>query len=177
MSFKPIIYDNKPLTLHKAIIQPDFNSKSVFVTDTWEYVEMWLKNEKKTESLYYWKQAKNFYYASKQLPKTSSPLTSYYCFLNATKALLTSKNIPYRELHGIKGETKSKKNVFLTSEFVTFQQNGILSELCKYIGETCNDEYNLSDLLYNLPYIHRAYNLTYKSSNELFIPISEPVFV
>jgi len=181
MSFKPIIYKSKPLTLHKAIVQPDFDSKSVFVTDTWEYVEMWLKNEKKTEALYYWKQAKNFYYASRQLPKTSSPLTAYYCFLNATKALLTSKNITLtsNETHGVTGETEYEKNVFLTKETVKFlsKQKGILYKLCEYLGESCNDQYNLSDLLYNLPYIHRAYNLTYKSSDELFIPISEPVFV
>ena len=44
--------------------------------------------------------------------------------------------------------------------------------------EPCqNDEYSLKSLLYNLPYIHRAYCLTFKSDKELFIPVFNPRFV
>ena len=83
MGFSPIVYKAKPLGLHKATIEPDFASKTVLVTDTWEYVDMWLKRHKRHEALFYWEQAKSFFDASNQLPKTSSPLTAYYCFLNA----------------------------------------------------------------------------------------------
>ena len=50
--------------------------------------------------------------------------------------------------------------------------------LCRYFDESAdNHSYSLKDLLYNLPFIHRAYNLTFKSQPELFIPIKEPLFV
>lgn len=85
MGFAPIIYRGKPLTVHKAIVSPDFNSKPILVTSTWEYVEMWLKRNHKNDALFYWQQAKHFFDASEKLPKISSPLTTYYCFLNAIK--------------------------------------------------------------------------------------------
>lgn len=41
---------------------------------------------------------------------------------------------------------------------------------------TTSEAYNLKDILYNIPYIHRAYILTY-GGTELFVPILEPKFV
>ena len=177
MTFKPIKYNGKILSVHKASINPDFNSRTVLVENPWEYVEMWLKNQKEKDALFYWGQAKNFHKASQKLPNISSPVTAYYSFLNATKALLQVKKRHVVEKHGISGENVGR-NGFLSNEKVKFQQSGILSELCAYFGETShNDEYSLKELLYNLPYIHRAYKLTFKSQQDLFIPIRNPIFV
>jgi len=135
MSFRPIKYNGKILTLHKASIDPDFDSRTVLVRNPWEYVEMWLKSQKNREALFYWEQAKNFYKASKILPNTSSPLTAYYSLLNATKTLLQVKNISTVEKHGVSGESVGKSR-YLLNEKVKFKQSGILSELCNYFSQT-----------------------------------------
>lgn len=193
MTYQPIYYQGKKLRVHKAIIKPDFDSyQTIIVTNPFEYVEMWLKRKKSLESLdsdrkqaldealFYWHQAQHFFNASKQLPKVSSPLTSYYCFLNATKCLLTSNNKDFNDkYHGVKGDNKQEEEEkSLDREQVTFKKEGILSSLCQYLSESANDEtYSLQKLFYNLPYIHRAYNLTFKDDSELFVPISDTFFV
>jgi hypothetical protein len=177
MASLPIRYRGRPLTLHKAIVSPDFSSRTVLVLDPWDYVEMWLKRHPSSLALFYWQQARAFFNASLQLPKTASPLTSYYCFLNATKALLVVKQIPLSEHHGVSG-TPLGRRAHLSNERVEFRTGGILPALAGYLGEpTQAATYTLHDILYNLPYIHRAYSLTYSSPPELFVPITEPVFV
>ena len=177
MSFKPITYNGKLLTVHKAAIDPDFDGRSIIAWNPWEYVEMLLKSQQETEALFYWEQAKNFFQASRKLPQTASPLTLYYSFLNATKTLLTIKKKNIVERHGVGGETVGNK-LSLSNEKVKFQRSGILSNLCDYLNESSNnEEYSLKDLLYNLPYVHRAYQLTFKSNQELFLPIRNPKFI
>lgn len=177
MGFTPITYRGKSLTVHKAIVSPDFNSKTILVTNTWEYVEMWLERNHKDDTLFYWQQAKHFFDASEKLPKISSPLTKYYCFLNAIKSLLIVKGRSCAERHGVSGKTVAK-SVSLSDEEVTFEARGILFALCQDLDEPANNQtYTLKKLLYNLPYIHRAYSLTFESEQEIFIPISEPRFV
>lgn len=47
-----------------------------------------------------------------------------------------------------------------------------------YLGEpTSRERFTLKDILYNLPFIHRAYTLTFTSQPEMFIPICDPMFV
>lgn len=181
MAFKSITFRGKSLKVHKAIIQPEFNSKTVLVVNIWDYVELWLKRKQKEKALFYWQQARNFFNASTRLPKTSSPLTTYYSFLNAAKALLLVKGNQIeekrRETHGVRGETIGERTS-LSNEKITFERSGILAHLCQYLGESANKgEYTLKDLLYNLPYIHRAFHLTYTSSQELFTPIEKPKYV
>jgi len=180
MVFEEIYLNSKPLSLHKAHINPEFNSKTILVTNTWDYVEMWLKRgreSRKKEALFFWQQARHFYNAAKQLPNTSSPLTGYYCFLNSTKALLLVKGIDFANEHGVSGESRGNRRVIAT-EIVKFKTSGVLPALISYLEEDrAFKEYTLKDLLYNLPYIHRAYNLTFKSSAELFIPVSSPLYV
>jgi len=171
------MYKSKPLTLHKAAIDPDFGSKLVVTSDKLEYVEMWLSRKKETDAVHYWKQARQFYEASKHLPKASSPLTSYYCILNAAKALLIAKKKSFENLHGISGRVKGNRTC-LYNEIIELKNVGVLIELCRYMEESVtNEKYNLKDLLYNLPYIHRPYSLTFTSQPRLFIPISKPKFV
>lgn len=47
----------------------------------------------------------------------------------------------------------------------------------KYKRKPVPEFYTLKDILYNLEYIHRAYNLSYTNQPELFIPIKEPRLV
>ena len=178
MAFQPIKYNSKKIKLHKAIVSPDFNNKTVLVRNHWDYVEMWLQRKKHHKAIEYWGQAKSFYEASVDIPNTAAPLTLYYSFLNATKAMLTVKGINFVEQHGAKGRFRTG-NTNLNNEIITFQPNGILSSLCNYFDEPCNKEqYSLKNLLYNLPFIHRCFNLTYPTHYpEIYIPIVNPHFV
>jgi hypothetical protein len=176
MPFKPITHQSKPLSLHKALIAPEFNSKTVLVVDTWDFVDLWLKRRHHDRAQFYWQQARSFFEASAQLPKASAPLTSYYSFLNAAKALLSVKGRAVPPRHGVDGDSQGNRTS-LSNEMVTFQSSGVLSELCRYLGEPTAGTYSLKDLLYNLPWIHRAYGLTYSSTPELFTPIVQPQFV
>ncbi|WP_380184850.1 YaaC family protein [Kalamiella sp. sgz302252] len=177
MAFKEIMHFGEPLTIHKARITPDFNSKKVLVSDSWDYVNLWLKRNGASKACFFWGQAENFYKASKLLDKTASPLTAYYCFLNATKALLISKGVQFGEAHGVSGFTLKGKTS-LSNEKVKISTGGVMGALCKYLGDPQGVYiFSLKDLLYNLPYIHRAYSLSYKSSAELFIRIENPRIV
>lgn len=169
--------NGKPISIHKAFNSPNFNSRTVIVSDTWEYVSLWLKRHRKKEASFYWEQAKSFYKAAELLPNISSPLPSYYFMLNSVKALLISKNIQVKDRHGLTGKTLPGK-LSLKNEVVKFKASGIFSDFCKYLEEPPNnEEYTLKDLLYNIPYVHRAFCLTYPASKELFVPIKNPKFV
>lgn len=177
MSFKYITYKNKRLTVHKAITAPQFNEKTVLVTSTWDYVDLWLKRAGKGEARFFWNQAHSFYDATLSLPKTSAPLTAYYCFLNATKALLLTKGILFSGEHGVTGKELAGATS-LNNEKIIFKTGGILPALCGHLGEPSRGEiYTLKELLYNLPNIHRSFELTYSSDKELFFPITNPYIV
>lgn len=177
MSWNPISKNNRPISLHKARVQPEFNSKTVLVDDIWEYVEMWLKRNSNKDAQFYWNQSKDFYNATQILNKNSSPLTAYYCFLNAVKTLFEVKKIVASDRHGVTGYSTGNYTTLL-NESIIFQTGGILPKLCEYLGETVSrDVYTLKDILYNLPYLHRAYCLTFSNQIELFLPVSNPIFV
>jgi hypothetical protein len=183
MAFRPIKHKGKHLKLHRAIRDPDFNSKVVLATDTWNYVQMWLasnhqlKDSSRKEALFHWEQAKQFYNASLSLPQTSSPLTAYYAVMNATKALLIVKGVQYSDRHGVEGNNDTNAKASLSNVEVTYKSQGILSGLCNFLREDTSGTYTLKDILYNLPCVHRAFILTFTSQRELFIPIEKPMFV
>ena len=177
MSFRDIKHKSKTLTVHKAVTEPHFSEKTVLVNSTWDYVDLWLKRAGKYEARFYWNQAHSFFDATESLPKTSAPLTAYYCFLNATKALLLTKSVSYSDQHGVSGFTVGDQTS-LSNEKVKLKQGGILPALCQHLGEpSANEIYTLKDLLYNLPNIHRSFDLTFSSDTELFIPINKPKIV
>ena len=142
---------------------------------------MWLKrNSFDDDAIFYWQQARQFFLAAQKLPLTSAPLTHYYCMLNATKTLLLVHNTSFSNYHGVTGET-IKKKISLSNEKIILKEGGVLPALCSHLGEKVvkNETYTLKEIFYNLPFIHRAYTLTYKSEQdkELFIPIKSPCFV
>ena len=172
-------YKNKEILLRKPIISADLPSKTVLTDSTWGFVEIYLKSKNQNDALFYWEQAKNFYESTKTLSLVSKPLTAYYCFLNASKALLEVKNIGYALSHGVTGK-RVDGHIRIQNEIIKFQPEGVVSGLGVYLGENIpegGEEYTLKDILYNLQYIHRSFTITYKNRAELFIPILEPRFV
>jgi YaaC-like Protein len=93
---------NRTAYFRKAISTPDFGSERVLARDAFQFAELWLKREC-PKALAFWDQAQSYYIASKHLPAQSSPLTTYYCFLNAAKALLTVKGVDFSDYHGVSG--------------------------------------------------------------------------
>lgn len=174
-----IKHKNKSVEIKKPKIAPALSSKTVLTDSTWEYVEIYLRSEKQTDALFYWEQARNFYEATKNLSLVSRPLTAYYCFLNATKTLLEVRNIGYDLAHGVSGK-RTDGHINIINEIVKYQPAGVVSALGVYLGENVpanGEEFNLKNIFYNLPYIHRAFSLTYGNSPELFVPIISPRFV
>jgi len=178
MSSHKLHIAGKPVGLHGSLIAADFRSQRVLCSDPWEFVALWLKRDHKKEALFYWEQAHHFFTASQSLPELSSPLTSYYCFLNATKALLSAKEIKFEESHGVGGRAIGQVKS-LANEIVDFQGGGILPSLCKHLEEPDNagKECSLKDIFWQLPFIHRAYCLSYKGATELFIPLINQCFM
>ncbi|MBX3295016.1 MAG: hypothetical protein KF762_04840 [Acidobacteria bacterium] len=150
----------------------------MIINDYWEYVDMWLRRRKENEAIVYWNQAKHFYTASLNIPNAAAPLTLYYTYLNAVKALLTVKKIDFKDLHGATGDLSQGKTN-LKNEIITFHPSGVLASLSGYFGDSINKSaHSLKDLLYNLCFIHRCFTLTYKTDyQDLFIPVSNPRFV
>ncbi len=177
MGFTPVKYKGKTLSVYKPITHPRIDEKTVLVSDPWEYVDLWLMRHKKGLSRFYWQQARSFYDAARALPNTCSPLPAYYSFLNATKALLIANGHIFADRHGVTGWTVPGRTC-LSNEKVRFKTGGVLPALSSHLGESQQEEdFSMGQLLYNLPYVHRAYDLTYTSSKELFIPISHPIIV
>jgi len=174
-----------PLRIYRPQVSPNLESKVILTDSTWQFVEIYLKrNCPKSDAVFYWQQARNFYQATLLLDLISKPLTTYYCFLNATKALLECKTVNYHISHGVSGKVSGGRKR-LNNELIRFQVRGVLSGLCSYLEEPVIpesrdrkfEEYNLKDILYNLPYIHRAYHSTYRNQAEVFIPILNPRIV
>lgn len=51
--------------------------------------------------------------------------------------------------------------------------------LCKFLGEPNNagKDYTLKDIFWQVPFVHRAFCLTYKQTTELFIPLLDTCFM
>jgi YaaC-like Protein len=167
---------NRTAYFRKAITTPDFTSERVLARDAFEFAELWLKREC-PGALPYWDQARSYYKASKTLPAQSSPLTSYYCFLNAVKSLLLVKGVGFSEHHGVSGRFDPASRRALRNEKITFRGGGLLAALSGHLAEDeQEEEHTLTDVLSNLPFIHRAYRYTFRSHPELFIPLRNVVY-
>lgn len=184
MAIKQLEINSKTVRLMKPVTGANYSGKTVLTNSAWEYVELWLMRQSSSRAkraLFYWGQAQNFYCASENLPIESRPLTSYYCCLNAAKALLAIKgpdNIDFDNLsHGICSDRKQWRTKNLSDAKVTFQGAGVLYQLSKYFGEeTCKKEYTVYDLLYNIPCVHRTFSITYAVA-ELFIPVRDIFYI
>lgn len=180
MSIKQLEINSKCLTLMKSVTGADYNAKTVLTNSAWEYVELWLKRQngdRARDALFFWQQAHSFFDASENLPIESRPLTSYYCCMNAAKALLAINGpdeINFDNIaHGITSDRRQWKNNNIGNAEVIFTGSGVLYELSKYFGEEAQKRvYTIFDLLYNIPCVHRAFSITF-GCTELFIPIRD----
>src|SRR5260221_839427 len=151
---------------HKAIQSARYDARTVLTNSPWEFVSLWLKRENKRDALILWNQSREFHEAASGLTLQSAPLLHYYSFMNATKALLAAKGIAFDPMHGIASDNLRgvSRKIKLSNEGVTIKQNGVLPALSTYFGETeARKKHSLKELLFNLPYIHRTYCLTYTS--------------
>jgi hypothetical protein len=167
---------NRTAYFRKAIRTPDFASERVLARDAFQFAELWLKRSC-PEALPFWSQAQSDFVASRTLPVQSSPLTSYYCFLNAAKALLTVKRVDFSRYHGVTGKFDPASKRSLRNEKVAITGGGIIPALTELLEEDeTENEHSLTDILSNLPFIHRAFRYTFRSHPELFIPLRNIVY-
>ena len=164
--------------MHKGVVNADFGAESVLSNDPWSFVELWLQRNRKTDALPYWLQARRFSEAAKILEVEAAPLALYYSFLNATKTLLMVRESLHGSTHGVSGDRPEDAKASLSNEIVTFKNGGILPALCRYLGDSATaQEYRLKDLLWNLPFVHRAFRHTFSSAPELFVPLENAKYV
>lgn len=180
--FKEICISSKPCELMKSICNPKYGSKTILTDSCWEYVSLFLTRQSTSgasDALFYWEQAHSFYLASESLPDSARPLTSYYCILNAAKALLRYKGIDDQHLqnHGISSVRSESNKTNIKEACTAVKGAGVLPQLSRYFEYNFLPEhYSMADLLYNIPCVHRAYCITF-SKPEIFVPIFNPVFV
>lgn len=176
----PIQLSGRELKPHKAIISPLLGTRIVLTDSPWRFVSLWLKRKKKDDALFYWNQAQEFHIASLGMTIQSAPLLHYYSFMNAVKALLAAKSILFKEHHGVRAHNMRgpSSKISVSNEGVRILSQGILPALSTYLGETEPAQiHSLQELLFNLVYIHRTYCLTYQSQTDMFIPLTDCVYV
>lgn len=182
MAFKEICISSKSCELMKSVNKPKYGSKTILTDSCWEYVSLFLKRQSiagASDALFYWEQAHSFYLASKALPDSACPLTSYYCILNAAKALLRYKGIDDIKLknHGISSVRNDSKKTNLKEACTAVKGAGVLPELARYYGFNMKTgQYSMAELFYNIPCVHRAYCITF-SKPKIFVPIFKLMFV
>ncbi|UGX89845.1 YaaC family protein (plasmid) [Bradyrhizobium barranii subsp. barranii] len=180
MSIVAIRLKGREIAPHKAVISPLLTSRTVLTNSPWTFVALWLKRNRKPRALFYWEQAEEFHRASVGLPLRSAPLLLYYCFMNATKALLAAKGVSFDERHGVSAYPKvvtGGKRTF-AGEGIKIHTNGILPSLSTYYGETeASSTHTLQELLFNMVFVHRTYCLTYSSQKEMFLPLANSGYV
>lgn len=173
----PLLLNRHRIRPHRASIEPDFDAQTVLSEEPWNFVSMWLRRHGHKKATLYWDQAHHFFDSAARLPPISAPLPAYYAFLNATKCLLAVRRLQAADSHGVAGEAISGA-VSLTKEAITLHTSGVLAALANYLRYPASKQtLNLKQALYNLPYIHRAFTLTFASVPELYVPLSEPEFV
>jgi len=162
---------------HPARLNPQFGNRPVLTPDPFAYVRLSLQRSKASDALVYWRQAEEFFLASASLSTFASPVTSYYCVLNAVKALLKVRGHQCPEHHGLSG-TKENGPVSLLGENVRVV-SGVFPAIVSLYGGAiaARTSLDLRELLGEMPFIHRAFTLTYKSQAERFIPLEKARFV
>jgi hypothetical protein len=139
-------------------------------------VALWLQRNHQADALFFWNQAKVFADAVHRMPIQSAPLLHYYSFMNATKALLSAKGVQADPHHGIRSHTMrgTSHTIDLSNEGVSILRRGVLPALSAYLAEAETDlRHSLEELLFNIPWVHRTFCLTYPSQAELFIPLTD----
>jgi hypothetical protein len=170
-----------PVRFARATCEPEFQERRVIASSPWEFVSLWLRKNGHGDAKAYWDQAKHFFDSARELPAQSAPLPLYYSFLNATKALLEVKGQSYGPLHGVTGfdlrRSQANARIQIDNEGLKIKGGGVLPALTQYFRESeTATKYTLADVFSNLPFIHRAYALSY-SKPELYLSLVHPRYV
>lgn len=203
---KPLHQKGRVLRLSKAYTDQDFVKPTVLTDDVFPYVTFFYASHSKAMKFinqankvnygnpnqykydFYWNQAETFYRAAKMLPFEASPVAAYYCMLNAAKSYLSYSSATADEfvgefgMHGIL-EDNNDSGEDLSNILVKHKQKGVFPLFAKKLDSDFNliwpcgkESYSLKSLLYNLPFVHRAYMMTYstrdKKVEELFLPLA-----
>ena len=180
MGEEAIRIGTKALRLHKSIHDPQFQVRTVLTSDPFDYVDLWLRRGGNQDALFYWRQAHAFRRAAADLSIESAPLVLYYCFMNAAKALLSSRGISFNHHHGVTSHQMRATNgkVVLSNEGIRIKNSGIVPSLVAYFQEQeTSKTHSLEDIFYNLVFIHRTYCLSYSRKKERFLPLKDVEFV
>lgn len=180
MSSVAIRFQARALKPHKAIKSARFDVRTVLTASPWEFVSLWLKREKQENALLLWNQAREFHQVALGLSLQSAPLAIYYSCMNATKALLTAKGLSFNPHHGVRADDLrgSSIRIRLSNEGVKIKSTGVLPSLSTYFGETeTATKQSLKEILFNIPYVHRTYCLTYIKQRDMFLPLTDCGFV
>jgi len=205
----PYQYKGKRLQIAKSYNKPNFGSHTILTDDPFAYVEFYFSNKKKAMKYrdkssskekygneqkhhysFYWKQAKNFYNATKCLSLEAVPLTAYYCMLNGVKAFLAYKSKYIEDFvvdfskHGLFESKTVEDEEGLAGISVYRKDIGVFPLFGRTIEPKFDEIWksgnlnciSLKKLLYNLAFIQRAYITTYNQSRqakmrELFLPV------
>jgi uncharacterized protein (UPF0332 family) len=180
MPIAPLRMKARDLRPHKAVIAPLLGTRTVLTNSPWGFVSLWLKRERRDDAVFFWDQAKEFYSASRGVGLQSAPLLLYYSFMNAAKALLSSKRINFDPHHGVRAANirTPTDRISLSNEAVQISNRGVLPALSAYFGEAeAQTIHSLKEIFFNLPFIHRTYCLTYRSQPDMFIPLTDCEYV
>src|SRR5690606_31179621 len=89
----------------------------------------------------------------------------------------TVKGVKFSERHGVSGNFDPTAKRALSNEVVKIQSAGIMTALSTYLQEPeTSPTHSLTDMLANLPFIHRSFRHTFKSQKEMFIPLRNVVY-
>lgn len=201
----PLHQNNRMLRMSKTYSDQNFHKQTVLTDDVFTYVSFYFcshhkamkfANPQNTQKYgnpnqfgyeFYWNQAKIFYDAAKKLPIETAPVAAYYCMLNAAKSYLsyTSKTadlfVDQFGLHGLNEDHTDSGNDLSTIS-IKHKENGVFPLFAKNLDADFLAKWpaatsrSLKSLLYNLPFVHRAFTMTYttrsKKVDELFLPLN-----
>jgi hypothetical protein len=171
---------------HKSFSNADFDAEKVLTNSVWDYVEFHLRHSSGTNAdsvkkvAYYWDQARIFVTESAGMKRECAPLTLYYGFLNAAKALLEVTNHAPDNHHGMT-RVKSENSDSTSPEDLVMKVNsptGAIPSLFNYykMKVSRGDQYSLKNFYSHLPFIHRTYCHTYQPGDPSFFSLSSISF-
>jgi len=204
MSDRPLYVNNRKVRLEKPYFDQDYQKATVLTDDSFTFVSFYYSTHRKAMKYYdsklqakygkatqysyefYWKQAETFYKSAKNMPIESAPVAAYYCMLNAAKSYLAyvyeyaDECAKHFGMHGL-NEDQSDLGVDLNTISIKHKQHGVFPMFAEKLDTDFMNIWpvshanSLKAILYNLPFVHRAYSMTYTTRNkkveELFLPL------
>lgn len=200
----PLHLNGRELRMSKAYLGQKFTVQTVLTDDVFTYVRFFFSSHRKAMKMtdpenvskygkadqyrydFFWKQAETFYAAAKQLPLEAAPVAAYYCMLNAAKSYLAytadTADVFVKEfgMHGLM-EDHDNLGTDIATISIKHKEHGVFPLFAKSLDSNffekwpANEPKTLKCLLSNLPFVHRAFSMTYttdsKKFEELFLPL------